>query len=271
MPDTLANSIRIHYEERGSGPAMIWAHGLFGSLHGWDGTMARFQDRYRVIAYDARGHGRSEIPDQPEAYSQDNMVEDMRGVLDALGIERAIVGGHSMGSNVALNFAIQYPQRCIACIPVAIGTGSSGPEWWHGWIGGIAELAERQGMAAVLEEISKLEAWAPAFNHPELGEHLGQEVLKNSPRGVTCTMRGVQIRRPTIFQLEPQLEKLPVETLIVMGELDEPVVECSRLMAQRIPRARLEVVNGVGHFTHLEAPERFLQSVEEFLDGLSTR
>jgi pimeloyl-ACP methyl ester carboxylesterase len=93
MPDILANGIRIYYEERGAGPAMVWAHGLGQTWHGWDGVMTFFQDRYRVIAYDARGHGRSEIPDRPEAYSQDIMVQDMRGLVDALGITQAIVGG----------------------------------------------------------------------------------------------------------------------------------------------------------------------------------
>jgi pimeloyl-ACP methyl ester carboxylesterase len=123
MPNILANDIRIYYEERGSGPAMVWAHGLAGTWQGWEKVMDFFQNRFRVIAYDARGHGRSEIPDQPEAYAQDIMVEDMRGLLDALGITKAIVGGHSMGANVALNFAIKYPKRCLAVIPVGIGSG----------------------------------------------------------------------------------------------------------------------------------------------------
>jgi len=270
MSDILANGIRIHYEERGTGPAMVWAHGLCGSLHGWDATMGFFQDRYRVIAYDARGHGQSEILDRPEAYSQDIMVEDMRGVMDVLGITQAIVGGHSMGSNVALNFALCYPERCFGLIPVGIGSGSSDSQWWEEWWGKLADLAEQKGMGALLEEAKKLPAWAPAFTDPQLGKKLSQEVLGRSPKGIAYTIRGVQIKRPAIFQLESELEKSPVETLVVASDLDTPIVECSRFIAQRMPKARLELISGVGHWTHLEAPEKFLQVVDQFVARLAT-
>lgn len=269
MPDILANDIRIHCEERGSGLAMVWAHGLCGTLHGWDETMAFFQDRYRVIAYDARGHGRSEVPDWPEAYSQDIMVQDMRGVMDALGIAQAIVGGHSMGSNVTLNFALRYPERCLGLIPVSIGSGSSDLRWWQEWFGKLADLAEQKGMAAFLEEMKKLPAWATAFAHPQIGKRVSQEVLNSSSRGIAYTIRGVQMKRLTIFQLESRLQELQVETLVVLGELDTPVVECSRFMAQHIPRATLELIPAAGHFTHLEAPERFLPVVDRFVAQLA--
>lgn len=264
MPDILANGIRIYYEERGAGPAMVWAHGLGGTWQGWEGMMTFFQNRYRVIAYDARGHGRSEIPDRPEAYSQDIMVEDMRGVMDALGIAQAIVGGHSMGANVALNFAFQYPERCLGLIPVGIGSGSSDPEWWQEFWGKLADLAERQGTAAFLEEMKKLPAWGSAFADPQLGKQISQTVLDNSPKAIAYTIRGIQKKRLSIFQLQPKLEKLPVATLVVLSAGDTPVVECSRFMAQHIPKATLEIIPARSHWIHLEMPERFLQAVDRF-------
>ena len=148
MPDIMVNGVRLFYGERGSGTAMVWAHGLGGTWQEWEGLIEFFQDRYRVVAYDARGHGDSEKPDRPEAYSQDIMVEDMRGVMDALDINKAIVGGHSMGANVALNFALRYPERCIGLIPVGIGSGSSDREWWKEWWGHMADTAEKEGIAA---------------------------------------------------------------------------------------------------------------------------
>lgn len=268
MPDIWANGIRIYYEERGSGPAMVWAHGLGGTWHGWEGTMNFFKERYRVIAYDARGHGRSEIPDQPETYSQGIMVEDMRGVMDALGIVQAIVGGHSMGANVALNFALQYPERCLGLIPVGIGAGSSAPQSWQEWWDKLADLAEQKGMAAFLEEMKKLPAWSNALADPQLGKQISQTVLGSSPKAIACTVRGIQKKRPSIFQLEPRLEELPVATLVVLSEGDTPVVECSRFMAQRIPRATLEIIPARSHWTHLEVPERFWQVVDRFATEL---
>ena len=269
MPNLLANDIRIYYEERGTGPAMVWAHGLAGTWQGWDEVMSFFQKSYRVIAYDARGHGRSEIPDRPEAYSQDIMVEDMRGVLDALGITQAIVGGHSMGANVALNFALQYPERCLGVIPVGIGSGSSDPQWWQEWWGKLADLAEEKGMAAFLEEMKKLPAWGSAFADPQMGEQISQTVLANSPKAIADTIRGVQKGRLSVFQLQPRLEKLSVATLVVMSEGDTPVVECSRFLAQHIPKATLEIIPAKSHWTFTEEPEKFLQAVDQFVSRLT--
>jgi len=227
--------------------------------------MAFFQDRYHAIAYDARGHGRSEIPDRPEAYSQDIMIQDIRGLMDTLGIAQAIVGGHSMGANVALNFALQYPERCLSLIVVGIGSGSSDPQWWQEWWDKLADLAEEKGMAAVLEEMKKLPAWDNAFANPKIGKHISDTVLSNSTKAMAYTIRGIQRRRPSIFQLGSGLEKLPVDTLVVLGELDTPVAECSQFIAQRVPRATLEIIPASSHWPHLEAPETFLHAVDQFI------
>ncbi len=271
MPDIKVNGVRIHYEERGAGTAMVWAHGLGGTWQGWKRVMDFFKARYRVVAYDARGHGRSEKPERPEAYSQDIMVEDMRGLMDALGIDKAIVGGHSMGANVALNFALRYPGRCLGLVPVGIGSGSSDREYWRGWWGKLADIAEQEGMAAFLEEMKKLPAWGSAFTDPEMAKSITDTVLSNSPKAIALTVRGVQVKRPSIFELAPKLEKLPVATLVVLSEGDAPVVECSRFMAEHIPQATLEVIPARSHWTLLEAPEQFLQAVDRYVRRLGEK
>ncbi|MBA7597603.1 3-oxoadipate enol-lactonase 2 [subsurface metagenome] len=268
MPDIMVNGVRLFYGERGSGTAMVWAHGLGGTWQEWEGLIEFFRDRYRVIAYDARGHGDSEKPDRPEAYSQDIMVEDMRGVMDALDINKVIVGGHSMGANVALNFALRYPERCIGLIPVGIGSGSSGREWWKEWWGHMADTAEKEGIGAYVEEMKKLPAWGVAFADPKLGKPLIQAELANSPEAIAAVIRGVQKERPNIFELAPKLEKLPVKTLVMMSEGDAPVVECSRFMIEHIPQGTLGVIPAKSHWTHLEAPERFLEAVNQFVRRL---
>lgn len=268
MPNIMVNGLEIHYQERGSGPAMVWVHGLAGNWQGWDETMDYFQGRFRVIAYDARGHGRSEKPDRPEAYSQDIMLEDMRGLFNALGISKAVVGGHSMGANKALNFALKYPERCLGAIPVGIGSGSSDAEWWQGWWGKLADTAAKQGMSAFLEEMQKLPAWGSGFSIPGLKEAIIQAVLVNSPEAIANTIRGVQMERHSIFHLESKLDKLTVPTLVVFSAGDEPVVECSRFMAEHIPNATLVVVPAESHWTHLEMPEAFLGAVDRFVSGL---
>ncbi|MBU2534984.1 MAG: alpha/beta hydrolase [Chloroflexota bacterium] len=268
MPDIKANGVRIRYEERGSGTAMVWAHGLGGIWQEWGRVMEFFQDSYRVVAYDARGHGQSEKPDKSEAYSQDIMVEDMRGLMDALDINKAIVGGHSMGANVALNFAFRYPGRCVGLIPVGIGSGSSDREWWGEWWEHLADTAEKEGIGAYVEEMQKLPAWGTAFADPIMGKPLIQAELTNSPIAIANIIRGIQRKRTSIFELAPKLEQLSVETLVVMSDGDTPVVECSRFMVEHIPKAALEVIPVRSHWTHLEAPERFLEVIDQYVRRL---
>jgi pimeloyl-ACP methyl ester carboxylesterase len=231
--------------------------------------MDYFKDRFRVIAYDARGHGRSEIPDSPASYSQDMMVQDMRGVLDVLGITQAVVGGHSMGAGVALNFALQYPERCLSVILVGIGSGSSDPQWWQKWWERLAAVAEKKGMSAFLDQMRELPAWASALSDPKMGESISRTVRNNSPKAIAHTIRGTQKKRPSIFSLEPKLRKLLVPTLVVYSHGDTPVAECSRFMAQHIPGATLETISAKGHWTHLEAPKEFLTTVDRFVATLA--
>ena len=192
----------------------------------------------------------------------------LRELMYALDINKAIVGGHSMGANVALNFAFKYPERCIGLILVGIGSGSSDSEWWCGYWNKLADLADEQGMQAFLEEMKTLPAWAAAFQNPPLAKRITEDVLANSPKVLAKVIRGVQVRRASIFSLKPQLEKLPVDTLVVMSEGDAPVVECSRFMVEHIPQATLAVIPAKSHWIFDEAPEPFMQAVDQYVSRL---
>src|SRR5574340_104789 len=117
------NGLRLNYLERGTGPALVLLHGLCGRAETWRDTMSHLEGRFRVLAYDARGHGRSAAPEEPGAYSQAVMVQDLAGFLAARDIGEAILVGHSMGAGVALNFALEHPRRCRGLVLVGIGSG----------------------------------------------------------------------------------------------------------------------------------------------------
>jgi len=269
MTDVIANGIRFHYVECGSGTAMLWLHGLCASSDGWRDTMAHFEDRFRVIAYDARGHGSSEIPDDPGAYSQDVMIDDLGAVMDALGVTQAILGGHSMGAGVALNFALRYPERCRGLILVGIGSGGSSPQWWEKWWGKLADAVEKKGMAAAIEEMKELPAWRNVFTSPQVGKQVTESILRNSRKGIASTIRGVQQKRSSVLQLEADLKANPTNTLVVMSESDTPVMESSRFIAQCMPKAELKILPAKSHWTHLEAAGPFLHAVDEFVASLA--
>lgn len=265
MPSVFVNHIRIHYEQIGSGTPMIWAHGLFGNWRTWGKTISFFKDRYCVITYDARGHGESEVPESKETYSQEIMVEDLKGMIDALEIDRAFIGGHSMGANVALNFAIRYPEHCLACIPLGAGAGSGQPQWQEEIMRSMADAIEKGGMVKAVELAKYLPGWEQLAITPSLWENVKQNIITSSPIGIVNTIRGVQMKRSTIQQLEPQLRQLRVKTLIIVGELDTPCLEPSKLIAKLIPEAVLEIIEKCDHFTHMEAPEKFMGVIEDFL------
>lgn len=268
MPKLNINNIEIYYEEHGSGPAMLWAHGLGQNLSDWNELVSFFENRYRVITYDARGHGRSQILDSEDDYSQDLMIADMLALMNELSIDSAIVGGHSMGANVALNFALRYPQRCAIVIPVAIGTGSSDPVRWKKYWGKLADLAENNGIKAYVEGLRETPAWERALSHPLIGERVTQSESANKPQAIANIIRGIQRKRPSVYELEPELKALKVPALVVFNEGDTPVLECSKYLAACIPGASLAEISATSHWTQLEAPDEFHRVVNEFVTNL---
>jgi pimeloyl-ACP methyl ester carboxylesterase len=270
MPEVTVNGLRLNYTEHGSGSPVVLLHGLMGNVETWRDTTTHLETGFRVVAYDARGHGRSDKPDDPSAYSQELLVADLQGLLDRLGLDRCTLVGHSMGAGVSLNFALKHPERCLGLVLVGIGTGSSAPEQWQEWWGRLADLAEQQGMAAVLAEMQCVPSWRDAVANPRFGNELRAAVLENSAKAIVRVIRGIQMKRGSIFKLEPSLKASPVSTLVVFSESDEPVVECSRFLARTMPHATLRAIPARSHWTYLEAPDEFQSALDDLLSRTTT-
>src|SRR6476659_4338016 len=110
MPHVSANGLSFHYLQAGAGPNLVMIHGLTGNQAVWHLRMVPLlRNQFRITCYDLRGHGRSDMP--PTGYTTGYMAEDLRGIMDALGLQRAHVMGHSLGADIALHFALLYPDR----------------------------------------------------------------------------------------------------------------------------------------------------------------
>ena len=136
MPKALVNGIQLHYQQFGEGPDLVMIHGITGNLAVWHLEIVQaLLSEYRMTTYDLRGHGYSDVP--PMGYTTADHASDLRSLLDALGIERAHVMGHSFGADVALNFAILFPERVERLILVEPGIAALTPlrdrEDWIGW------------------------------------------------------------------------------------------------------------------------------------------
>lgn len=266
MPTAQVNGISLYYEDAGRGRPLIWIHGFACGLRMWDPQLAALGARHRGIAYDVRGHGASDAPEAPEAYSQAISVEDLRGLLGHLGISRAVVAGLSMGGNIALNFALSHPEMVEGLIICDTGAGSDDTPAWAAQCEEWARLLERQGIEAFADVLMAHPLLAAyAAQGPDSRRQMRSLLTTHRARGLAHTLRGVLARRPPIYSLEPQLRRLAVPTLLIAGELDERCLKTHRFMAETLPAAEHVLLRGAGHMTNLEDPFTFNTVVEHFL------
>ena len=266
MPVASVNGIRLYYESTGSGAPLVLVHGFGCGARSWDPQVRAFSRSRRVIAYDVRGHGVTEAPEDAALYSQDISVQDLHDLLVHLKIRRAAVGGLSMGGNIALNFALAHPEMVSRLIVADTGAGSERSGDWAAGSRAYAEACESHGM----EAFADLASASPLFSRycatsPTAERFIRSCLMTHRARGIAHTAREVLIKRPTIYALEPRLRQLRVPTLLIVGEHDEPCLKTHRFMADCIPGSTHVTLRGVGHLTNLEAPAAFNAAVKRFL------
>jgi pimeloyl-ACP methyl ester carboxylesterase len=258
--------IDLYYEEAGQGFPLIWCHEFGGDVRSWEPQVRYFSRRYRVVTWNYRGFPPSEVPKDPAAYSVEIFVDDLRGLMKHLGIARAHVGGLSLGGGVALNFGIRYPELAASLVIAGAGSGTVDRESFLKNAEQNALLYEREG--AVAKQRSFAEAPSRrgfAGKDPRGWAEFLRNVLDHSGLGSALTTRGVMMKRKTIFELEPELKKLNVPSLIVVGDQDEPCLEPGLFMKRHIPYAGLVVMPMTGHTANIEEPSLFNEAVAEFL------
>src|ERR1035437_10665366 len=122
---TTDDGIKLYYEEVGSGIPIVWVHEFAGDLPSYETQMRYFGQRYRCIAYNARGYPPSDVPNDGESYSQERARDDIRAVLDALKIDKAHIVGLSMGGFATLHFGFTYPDRARSLVIAGCGYGAA--------------------------------------------------------------------------------------------------------------------------------------------------
>ena len=247
MPLAHLNGSDLFYEEHGSdarsGLLLVLVHG-FGVTHRyWDAAVGALSGRYRMVVYDARGHGQSGVPDDLEAYDETVFVDDLRALLDHLGIERAAIGGLSMGGNIALRFGMAYPERCAGSIVGAPGTGSDDARAWRRRCEVLGRLLRERGLDSFADAVL---ASPPVARFVSRGSEerawLRGQLTSHRAEGLMRTVLGEQATRPSIYALEGQIRSLAVPLLVVVGEHDEASVNPSRFLVERALNAELVVM-----------------------------
>jgi pimeloyl-ACP methyl ester carboxylesterase len=263
------NGVELYYEVHGEGDWLVLAHEFSGGCKSWHRQVDVLSRRLRLLVYNNRGYPPSTVPEDPAAYSQEHSIEDLRQLMDQLGVARPVLGGFSMGGSIALNFALAHPGRVRALILAGTGTGSLDKAQNARDFGPIADRFLAEGPARVGEDYLRGPTRIQLLrkNAAEWTK-LYAEFSELSPIGMAYTLRGVQLRRPTMYELEAGLRTLRVPTLVLVGEEDAPALEPSRFLARTIPHATLKVFPKTGHTLQLEEPDMFNAAVLEFVRGL---
>ena len=265
------DGVKIYYEVAGDGLPLALGHEFGGDITSWEPQVNFFARRYRVITYGHRGYPPSDVPDSPDAYSQERLVADLHGLLRHLGAAPAYVGGLSMGGGVSLSFGLAYPEMCRALIVAATGTGSSDRErHLSDWRESIAVMLE-QGMPAFTEVYANGPARTQFRRKDPAGwQKFRDGLAAHSAQGSSLTMQGVQMRRPTIYELEAAMRQLDLPALLMVGDEDEPCIEPMLFMKRCIPRSGLAVFPQSGHAINLEEPALFNRTMLDFLTAVES-
>lgn len=263
------NGVELYYEVHGQGEWLVLAHEFSGGYKSWHRQVDVLSRHLRVLVYNNRGYPPSSVPSEPAAYSQEHSIEDLRQLMDHLGVARPVLGGFSMGGSIAVNLALAHPDRIRALILAGTGTGSLDKAQNARDFGPIADRFLAEGPARVGEDYLRGPTRVQLLRKsPAEWKKLYTEFSELSPTGMAYTLRGVQLRRPTMYELEAGLRTLRVPTLVLVGEEDAPALEPSRFLARTIPDATLEVFPRTGHTLQLEEPEAFNDAVLRFVRGL---
>jgi pimeloyl-ACP methyl ester carboxylesterase len=271
MPTARANGLNLFYEEAGEGTPLVFVHEFAGEARSWHLQVRFFARRYRTIAYNARGYPPSDVPDDPKAYSQDQAADDIRGLLDALGIQKAHICGLSMGGYATLHFGLRYPERALSLVVAGAGYGSVAGERekFRRDVEETAMRFERDGMKAVAEFYTKGPTRVQFMDKDPAGwQEFYDMFCEQSAKGHALTMRGVQMSRPSVYELEAAMERMTVPTLIMTGDEDEPCLEPAIFMKRKIPSSGLVVMPKAGHTINLEDPDTFNRAVLDFLTAV---
>jgi pimeloyl-ACP methyl ester carboxylesterase len=265
MPTAFVNDIHIYYEVHGQGPNLTLIEGLGYDLWSWYRQIPVFSRHFRVLAYDNRGVGRSDKPAGPYSHAQN--AADLAGLLDHLGWDRTHVLGHSMGGFIAQEFALHHPERLDRLILVATGFG--GPNMVPVPLESAQAMMPRPGLSP--EE--KIRSAMPlAFSSPHWTEEHPEEFDRivrwrlEYPQPPEAAL--AQIMAATTFNTEERLGEITAPTLVVTGTEDRVVPpENAQLLAEHLPHAHLDIIEGAGHLVTIEAPDRFNEDVITFLRG----
>jgi pimeloyl-ACP methyl ester carboxylesterase len=250
---------KIYWDEQGQGAPVLLIMGLGATSDWWWRTRPVLAKQFRTIAFDNRGVGRSDVP--PGPYPIPLMASDAAAVLDAAGVARSHLLGVSMGGMIAQEFALQYPDRTLSLV---LGcTSPGGPNAVRAEAAAIQMLTGRAGMTPEEAERAVIPfIYDPATPRQRIEEDLAiHRPWYPTPAGYTAQLQGI-----FVWQAFDRLGQISAPTLVIHGEADRLIpAENARLIASRIPGARLVLIPEANHLFTTDQPEAAHAALLQFL------
>ena len=264
MPKVPVSGVNIYYEIHGSGFPLILTYGLGGNTGEWGPQINEFSKLYQLILWDSRGHGKSDSPPEREKYNHNLYAEDLNELMNHLKIDKAYVGGLSMGGSISTRFTLFHPERVQALLIIdsASASGAMRSAASRAMREKTIDLAENEGMEAV--------AKYAMINNPNIagrvkkGPAAEQQVLHMflalNPKGYANAVRASLAAE----SITDRLAQIKIPTLLLVGE-EDPALPAVKLTHDKIVSSRLVILPDAGHLSNQDQPEAFNREVLKFL------
>jgi pimeloyl-ACP methyl ester carboxylesterase len=265
------DGVGLYAESHGDGIPVILSNGLCTTCENFRPQVEAFVDAgAQLILWDYRGHGRSESPDDPAAYTLERVLGDLGRVLDwAAPGRRAVLGGLSFGGLASLHFAHKNPERVRGLILISTGPGFKNPEAgarWSKLIERSASLIENEGVSAFVKGRA-----APSLIglHPDLpvARAAARAIARQDPVGLVHFQRQIAAHVPSIID---ELSEIDCPALVAVGEKDDAFLRAADVLTARLPRVERETIPGAGHMVNIDESEVFNAIALRFLGKIAT-
>ena len=234
------NGVNIYYDIQGPEDALpiLLSHGHAAVTQMWAGQVEALKQQFRIITWDLRGHGRSDCPSDPGLYSVEHTVDDIAAILDACSIDKAVIGGHSLGGVMSFQFQLKYPQRILAMAILNSGPGfrsDTARDKWNLGCERTATSLERKGLSALSKSEEVHAEW-----HSDVW-------------GLIHSARGIMTHRDA--RMIDNLGNIDVPVLVLVGAQDEEFLGAADYMERKISLAEKVIIDDAGHAANLDQPD----------------